>query len=379
MKKSTTFTTIVQTLLSEEEIQSVVQDVEYEEKARKFTTSTLLHYWAMAAFEEWEGFRYGADRSSSCGLPSANYSTFSKKASDVPYTVFKKLFHHLVSKCNRATRRKLAIPKKLLLVDSTTITVGKPRLPWALYHGKRAGIKLHVAFDPDQETPVHVIESIGSKHDSPFLDQLANPSFLLVADRAYGKIERFDQYLKDKQSFVIRIKENVTIDTPRSLRRCSSTASSVIKDSTCYLGTSQCRSQERHRVIFFTDDEGNEIRVVTDRRDLSAEKIAEIYKARWQIETFFRWIKQHVNVPVLFGTTKNAVYGQLYTALITYVLIKWIYEKAKPMVSRFAMLSFIQFARLLRFESLQVEWMIAIHTVVSESLLIQGSSLSKIG
>ncbi|PYE59721.1 hypothetical protein DFP93_104303, partial [Aneurinibacillus soli] len=57
----------------------------------------------------------------------------------------------------------------------------------------------------------------------------------------------------------------------------------------------------------------------------------------------------------------------------------WIYEKAKPMVSRFAMLSFIQFARLLRFESLQVEWMIAIHTVVSESLLIQGSSLSKIG
>lgn len=101
---------------------------------------------------------------------------------------------------------------------------------------------------------------------------------------------------------------------------------------TCYLGTPQCQSELRHRVVVFTDNKGNEIRVATNLMHLSTEQIADAYKARWGIEVFFRWIKQNLNVPILFGTTKNAVFNQLFAALMTYVVLKWLYDHAKSFV-----------------------------------------------
>jgi hypothetical protein len=83
------------------------------------------------------------------GLTPVHYSCFSGKAADVPFTVFKELFHLLIRKCNRETRRKLAFPKALLLIDSNTMTVGKTRLPWAPYHGERAAVKLHVVLQAE--------------------------------------------------------------------------------------------------------------------------------------------------------------------------------------------------------------------------------------
>ncbi|WP_339370059.1 transposase [Paenibacillus elgii] len=108
--------------------------------------------------------------------------------------------------------------------------------------------------------------------------------------------------------------------------------SNVIRDMTCYLGTPQCQSELRHRVVIFQDNNGNEIRVATNLVHLSAEEIADTYKARWGIEVFFRWIKQNLNVLVLFGTTMNAVFNQLFAALMTYVILKWLYDHSKSFV-----------------------------------------------
>lgn len=160
--------------------------------------------------------------------------------------------------------------------------------------------------------PQKVIESIGSKHDGPVGEGLADKEYVLVQDRAYGKIERFDRYQEERQSFIIRLKDNVHLVRPRALRRQKVDGSSLVRDITCKLGTLQCRLEKRHLVVMFEDRQGHEIRVVTNLLKASAEEIAQIYKTRWEIETFFRWIKQHLNVPVLFGTTQNAVYGQLY-------------------------------------------------------------------
>src|SRR5690242_2236879 len=129
-------------------------------------------------------------------------------------------------------------------------------------------------------------------------------------DRVYGKLERLDRFKQDGQSFVVRLRDNVHLEKPKALRRQSTTESPVIRDITCQLGTPQCRSEKRHRVVIFQDFEGREIRVVTDLMHVTAEQIAQMYKARWQIEVFFRWIKQHMNLTTLFGTTENAVYGQ---------------------------------------------------------------------
>ncbi|MFB5761523.1 hypothetical protein [Paenibacillus medicaginis] len=131
MKKSNMLLPILQTLLTSEEVETVVQAVGYVDKARKFTVYHLLQYWCAAASEEWSGYRFGADHAAHRGLSPVHYSCFSGKATDVPFAVFKELFQLFIRKCNRETRRKLAFPKELLLIDSTTITVGKTRLPWA--------------------------------------------------------------------------------------------------------------------------------------------------------------------------------------------------------------------------------------------------------
>ncbi|WP_232238714.1 transposase, partial [Paenibacillus forsythiae] len=89
-------------------------------------------------------------------------------------------------------------------MDSTTITVGQSRLPWATYHGERAGVKPHVALRAETGQPLRVVESVGSRHDGPVCEQLTDPGYIMVMDRAYGKLERIDRFKQSGQSYVIR-------------------------------------------------------------------------------------------------------------------------------------------------------------------------------
>lgn len=137
------------------------------------------------------------------------------------------------------------------------------------------------------------------------MDRLANcwrPSVSSwLVDRACFKISRIDQFVADTQDFFIRIKENVELSAIRSPQRQKQAGSRVIRR----LGTPQSRSEKQHRVVFFHDHE-REIRVLTSLMNMSAEEVAEMYTARWTVESFFRWIE---HVPVLFGTTSNAVFN----------------------------------------------------------------------
>jgi hypothetical protein len=290
MKKNTTFHNLFQKIVSEEELAVIQDTVGYQDSARKLDVLTLIKYFLCAAMNEFKSYRNCADVGDQYGLPKVDHSTLSKKASHVDFNIMKKLFHLVVSKCNRATRRALKIPKDLqdlLLIDSTTITVGKARLPWALYHGERAGIKLHVGYTPLTEIPLQVVETTGLVHDGPISERLADSRFIMVEDRAYLKIKRIDQFVSDQQMFVIRMKENVEIFRPHALQRIEQEGSPITRDITCQLGTKQTRSVKRHRVVFFKDDYGNEMRVVTNLMNVSPEVIADMYKARWKIETFF--------------------------------------------------------------------------------------------
>ncbi|WP_242069277.1 IS4 family transposase, partial [Paenibacillus dendritiformis] len=363
MKKSTTILSILQSVLPAEEIDSAIELAGYKDKARKFTVHHLLQYWAMAASEQWDSYRSGVVHAAASGLLPVHYSSFSGKAAEVPFAVFKELLHRLIQTCNRQTTRKLAFPKELLLIDSTTVTVGKTRLPWAPYHGERSGIKLHVSLQAQCDSPLNVVETVGSKHDGPLCESLTHLDYIMVMDRAYGKLERLDRFKEEGQSFVVRLRDNVHLEKPRALRRQKEPNSPVIRDITCQLGTEQCRSKKRHRVVTFQDFDGRELRVVTDLMQVTPEEIAQMYKARWQIEVFFRWIKQHLNIPTLFGTTENAVYGQLFVALIVYVLLKWLFDTTQGVVSRHQKLSFIHFARLFRLNSLPPEWLVKMQRI----------------
>ncbi|SFO92057.1 IS4 family transposase [Salibacterium halotolerans] len=284
------------------------------------------------------------------------HSPLSKKAGNVPYTIFKKLFHTLIAMCNRPTRLALNLDKDLLVIDATMITVGENRLPWALYHGKRSGVKLHVAYTPSTGMPLQVEETRARKHDGPIGPSLNHRDSILVEDRAYFKIQRIDSFLAEEQSFVIRMKENVKIVRPTSLKNLHREDSRVTRDITCHLGSAQVRSKQRHRVVFFRDDYGNEIRVVTDLRTVDADTMAAIYREHWQIESFFRWIKQYLNIPTLFGTTPNTVFNQLYAALITHLLLRWLYQRTSK-GEVIETLSFISFTRHFLAQNLPIDWL----------------------
>ncbi|AGX43641.1 hypothetical protein FHU23_002673 [Clostridium saccharobutylicum] len=294
------------------------------------------------------------------GLTLVDYSTISKKATDVNYEISKTLFEIIISKCNRQMRRILNLPKQLVAIDSTTVTVGENRLKWAKFKGEKSGIKLHVALNISNCTPQKVVETIAKKHDGPIGEELVDVNSILVEDRAYGKHQRFDMFKEIDQSFVIRIKNNIILSQSRKLKSFVEENSSVVQDMTCYLGTKTKKTQNRFRVVEFTDYHGKSVKVCTDLMDVTPEKIANIYKERWKIETFFKFIKQNLNVKRLFGTTENAVYNQLFISLITYVLLNFTYVETNKNL-KYVKLSLVQFIRKLINNTHKVEVYVSIN------------------
>lgn len=322
-----------------------------------FTVYDLFLFLAQAALQQWSGYRDGERRMETCGLASVDHSTISKKAKDVPFELFKKLLHRLLQRCNRSTRRKLRIPKPLLVVDSTLVTAGLPRLPWAHVQRDTAGVKLHVALIADEGRLHQVTETVGDRPDLDSVENVRNADCILVADRAYAKHDHFDHYEKQRQSFVIRIRDNSTFHEPVQRKRKRRFSGTIEEDLTCQIGKKEeIRTKNRFRVVLLTDPKGKPVILATNLHKPSAERIAEIYRKRWQIEVFFRWIKQHLNVPKLFGTTPNAVYGQLYVALIVYVLLKYVFDHVNNKVHPSARLSFAEFARLFELNDMPCEW-----------------------
>lgn len=361
MKNTTTIFDIFQTFLSEKEVKKFSKILEYVDTARKFTLYDLIKFFIAAATNEYKSYRDGVEHMESVGLTPVDYSTISKKASKVDYKISKTLFEIIVSKCNRRMRRILNLPKQLIAIDSTTVTVGENRLKWAKFNGKKSGIKLHISLNINDFTPQKVIETIAKKHDGPIGEGLIDVHSILVEDRAYENHERFDMFKEIKQSFVIRIKNNTILSKPKKLRSLGVVEnSSVIRDVTCYLGKETKKTQNRFRVVEFTDYYGKSVKVCTDLMNITPEKIAEIYKERWKIETFFKFIKQNLNVKRIFGTTENAVYNQLFISLIAYVLLQFTYVETTKNL-KYVKLSLIQFVRKLLKKSPKVEVYISIN------------------
>ncbi|WP_369824394.1 IS4 family transposase [Sporosarcina sp. P3] len=261
----------------------------YTDTARKCTVSTVISYLISATTNEWKSLHHAADVGPSIGLISVDHSSLSKHMKTLDYAIMKRIFEIVVGKLNRATRRTLMMKKTLLSIDSTTITVGKTRLPWAVYHGERSGIKLHVSSTNETEKPLQIVETTGPKHDSPVGIGLADKRFILVCDRAYFSIDKVDRYVaeKEKQHFVLRLKDNIQLNRKKSLKGMRTKDSNVTADFTCTLGTLQKQMKKRHRVVQFIDHRVKDICVVTSLMDITAEEIAGMYKSRWAIESFF--------------------------------------------------------------------------------------------
>jgi hypothetical protein len=207
-------------------------------------------------------------------------------------------------------------------LDSTTIDLCLALFPWAPFRSTKAAIKLHTLLDLRGPIPSFVRISDGKLHDVNVLDELlAEPGAFYVMDRGYLDFERLHRLHLAGAFFVIRAKSN--LQATRRYSHSVDRSTGLICDQTIALTGfySKAGYPEALRRIRFKTDEGRTLVFLTNNFALPALTITELYRCRWQVELFFKWIKQHLRIKSFFGTSENAVKSQVWIAISVYVLV----------------------------------------------------------
>ena len=206
-------------------------------------------------------------------------------------------------------------------LDSTTIDLCLTLFPWAPFRSTKAAIKLHTLIDLRGNIPSFIHISDGKLHDVNVLDELLpEPGAFYVMDRGYLDFERLHRLHLAGAFFVTRAKSN--LKAQRRYSRPVDRATGLICDQTITLTVfySKTGYPEALRRIRFKTDEGKTLVFLTNNFALPAFTITELYRCRWQVELFFKWIKQHLRIKSFFGTSENAVKTQVWIAVSVYVL-----------------------------------------------------------
>jgi hypothetical protein len=228
------------------------------------------------------------------------------------------VFTHLVKQAGKALPAEYAHLGNLVSIDGSLIDAVLS-MEWADYRGGSKKAKAHVGFDINRGIPRKIYLSDGKEGERPFVDKIIDKGETGVMDRGYQSHDHFDQWQVAEKFFICRIKEN----TNKTVIRDNAVApdSIVFFDSVVLLGTKGINQTEKELRLVGYHIDGKEYWVATNRYDLTAEEVAEVYKLRWNIETFFGWWKRHLKVYHLIARSKYGLMVQILGGLITYLLL----------------------------------------------------------
>lgn len=216
-----------------------------------------------------------------------------------------------------------ALNETVYALDSTTIDLCLSLLPWAPFRRRKAAIKLHTLLDLRGNIPSFVHVSHGKMHDVTVLDHLPlEPGAFYVMDRGYVDFLRLYRFMQAGAFFITRSKKN--LDYTRREARPIDKASGLRSDQTIVLAgpkSSRLYPAPLRRITYFDADNERRFTFLTNDFTLPALVVAQVYRSRWQIELFFKWIKQHLRIKAFYGTTENAVKTQVWSAISVYVLV----------------------------------------------------------
>ena len=216
-----------------------------------------------------------------------------------------------------------ALDQTAYAFDSTTIDLCLSLFPWAQFRQRKGAVKLHTLLDLRGGIPCFIHVSHGKTHDTSALDELViEPGAFYVMDRGYVDFERLHAFTRQMAFFVIRAKRN--LDFTRRASRDVDRSTGLRSDQTIVLNgpkTSQLYSEPLRRVTYIDAETGTRFVFLTNHFELDAIVVAELYRCRWQIELFFKWIKQHLRIKAFYGTSENAVKTQVWIAISMYVLV----------------------------------------------------------
>jgi hypothetical protein len=225
-------------------------------------------------------------------------------------------------------------------LDATTINLCLSVFPWAPFRAREAAIKVHTLLDLRGNIPSFVRISRANVHDVKVMDELVpEPGAFYVLDRAYLDFARLGRFAGGGAFFVTRARRDLRVR--RQSARPVDPSTGVLVDQTVKLTWFYSRKgfPAPLRLIRFHDPTtGKRLVFLTNHFDLPAVSVAQLYRARWQIELFFKWIKQHLRITRFFGTSENAVKTQIWIAIATYVLIALIRKRLRLSASLYEIL-----------------------------------------
>jgi hypothetical protein len=228
-------------------------------------------------------------------------------------------------------------------LDSTTIDLCLSVFPWARFRSRKGAIKMHTLLDLRGPIPTFIEVSDGKMADVKILDTIVpEPDSFYVIDRGYVDFERLHVFHAAGAFFVTRTKKGIKLR-----RRCShaiDASTGVRSDQTVVLASATARKNYPdilRRIHYYDAEQDRHIRFLTNNFDLPALTICLLYKSRWQVELFFKWIKQHLRIKVFYGTSQNAVRTQIWVAISSYVLIAIVKKRHELEPSLFQILQIL--------------------------------------
>ena len=245
-------------------------------------------------------------------------------------------------------------------LDATTIDLCLSLFPWAKFRRAKGAVKLHTLLNLQGNIPEFILISDGKLHDVNVLDHLVPvPGAYYVMDRGYLDFERLYVLHQAKSFFVTRSKRNFNFSRRYSHEVDKSTG--VQCDQTVVLETyysAQGYPEPLRRIRYYDAERDKRLVFLTNDFSLPATTIAALYKSRWRIELFFKWIKQHLRIKVFYGTSENAVKSQIWIAVSTYMLVAIVKKELSlqlPLYTILQILSLIQFEKTPLIEALSCE------------------------
>lgn len=269
-------------------------------------------------------------------LKSPSKSTLSYQNKNRNWELFRDYYYVLLENLGKQAqmeRTKFKIKSKILLLDSTTISLCLSLFDWAKYKTKKGAIKIHTLLDYDGHLPAYINITDGKKADNKgAYDIPLLKGSVIVADRFYNDFSLLNVWDSNSVHFVLRHKDNIQFETIKELELPKVRHEHILKDEIITLTGNKTKDEypkNLRRVTLWDGKNQQTIEVITNQMSWTANTITELYKARWQVETFFRDIKQQLHIKSFIRTSQNAVMIQIWTALITILILKALKTQAK--------------------------------------------------
>ncbi|MBV5347823.1 IS4 family transposase [bacterium] len=278
-------------------------------------------------------------------------STMSDGNKNRDYRVFEDIYYQLIKHYGRTLtdKRERAVIEEvknetIKLIDSSTVSLCLNLFDWAKFRTAKGGLKIHTVWDDTLGLPDYINITDAKLHDSKgLISQIFPKGTIVVEDRAYFDFELFKKRIDAKNIFVTRLKSNILYESIQELDLPDDRDQNILKDELIKFTSKDAKKAGLEGQIFrlvtvYKEDENKVIHLITNQIDWQAITIADLYKKRWDIEIFFKLMKQNLQIKTFLGTSENAVKSQIYVAMIVFLLlelIRRVYCKNKTGFSNF--------------------------------------------